>query len=389
MGLISLKILVISGFLFLPVYSMADYDLRQDKKEQILNYKDDAARLIKTIDDNNNLIAQYKAEIMEFESELTLLSKFIGEIESEGVGDLDSLYLKEIEINEIREKLDPLRDNFRKKIIWLYKYGSDYETEVLFTSRSLEDLYSRIIYLNKISGIRKKEFEKIRENRYFLEEKKKLLSLQARQRLGYIAAKKEDQRTLYEKKILTENIIEKLEKENENYTRQIERINAEIRKIESRLTNLSADFKYEIKREIDYSGTPFSQLMRRLILPVNSVDIIDDFGTYVNPNTLAVSYNNGVDVSIAAGSEVFTVADGVVEDIKYIPSLGNIVIINHGENFRSVYGIVDEITVSVGDQVQGGKIIAFTSSNLNGQSFHFELWKDNQPQNPKFWFRRN
>ncbi|HLT24628.1 MAG TPA: peptidoglycan DD-metalloendopeptidase family protein [Ignavibacteria bacterium] len=377
------------SILTLPVNSIAEYDLRQDKRNQILNYKNDAARLSKIIDDNNNLIAQYKAEIMEFESELNLLGKFIGEIETDGIGDLDSLYLKEIEINQIRQKLDPLRDNFRKKIIWLYKYGSDYETEVLFTSRSLEDLYSRIIYLNKISGIRKKEFEKIRENRYFLEEKKKLLSLQARQRLGYIASKKDDQRTLYEKKILTENIIKKLEKENENYGRQIERINVEIRKIETRLTNLNVDFKYEIERNPDYSGTPFAQLQRRLILPVNSVDIIDDFGTYVNSNTLAVSYNNGIDVSIASGSEVIAVADGIIEDIKYIPSIGNIVIINHGDNYRTVYGVVDEIAVSVGEQIPAGKIIAFTSQNLNGQSFHFELWKDNQPQNPKFWFRRN
>ncbi|GEM_PF-882704 len=389
MGLKFPKIIFLLSILTLPVNSIAEYDLRQDKRNQILNYKNDAARLSKIIDDNNNLIAQYKAEIMEFESELNLLGKFIGEIETDGIGDLDSLYLKEIEINQIRQKLDPLRDNFRKKIIWLYKYGSDYETEVLFTSRSLEDLYSRIIYLNKISGIRKKEFEKIRENRYFLEEKKKLLSLQARQRLGYIASKKDDQRTLYEKKILTENIIKKLEKENENYGRQIERINVEIRKIETRLTNLNVDFKYEIERNPDYSGTPFAQLQRRLILPVNSVDIIDDFGTYVNSNTLAVSYNNGIDVSIASGSEVIAVADGIIEDIKYIPSIGNIVIINHGDNYRTVYGVVDEIAVSVGEQIPAGKIIAFTSQNLNGQSFHFELWKDNQPQNPKFWFRRN
>jgi murein hydrolase activator len=388
MGLSYFKIWFVL-LLITPALSMADYDLREDKRNQILNYKEIISGLTKNIDDNNNLIAQYKAEIMEFESELNLLSKFIGEIENEGIGDLDSLYLKEIEINQIREKLDPLRDNFKKKVIWLYKYGSDYETEVLFTSRTLEDLYSRIIYLNKISGIRKKEFEKIRENRYFLEEKKKLFSLQARQRLGYIAGKKEDQRSLYEKKILTENLIDKLEKENENYTRQIDRINSDIRKIESRLTNLTQDFKYEIDRNADYNGVPFSQLSRRLILPVNSVDIIEDFGTYVNPKTLAVSYNNGIDVSIASGSEVMSVAGGVVEDIKYIPSLGNIIIINHGEGYRTIYGVVSQIAVSKGETVQAGKIIAFTSTNLNGQSFHFELWKDNQPQNPKFWFRRN
>src|SRR5690606_8699938 len=155
MGLKFPKIIFLLSILTLPVNSIAEYDLRQDKRNQILNYKNDAARLSKIIDDNNNLIAQYKAEIMEFESELNLLGKFIGEIETDGIGDLDSLYLKESEIKHIRQNLDMLRANFSKKIIWLYKYGSEYETEVLFTSRRLEELYSRIIYLNKLSGIRK------------------------------------------------------------------------------------------------------------------------------------------------------------------------------------------------------------------------------------------
>ena len=127
----------------------------------------------------------------------------------------------------------------------------------------------------------------------------------------------------------------------------------------------------------------------RLILPVQSVDIIEDFGTQMNQNTLAVSYNNGIDVSIAKGSEVVSVADGVVESVSYIPSIGDVIIINHGNEYRTVYGLIDNIAVSVGDEVTAGKVIAFTSDNLDGQSFHFELWKDKEPQNPKFWFSRN
>jgi murein DD-endopeptidase MepM/ murein hydrolase activator NlpD len=169
----------------------------------------------------------------------------------------------------------------------------------------------------------------------------------------------------------------------------MERINEEIKKIEIRLNNLGTDFIYKIERSATYSGTPFEKLKGILILPIQSVDIIEDFGTHVNPNTLAVSYNNGIDVSIAKGSEIAVVADGTVEDITFIPSIGNVIIINHGNEYRTIYGIVDNITVEEGDEVIAGKIIAFTSENIDGQSFHFEIWKDKQPQNPKYWFRRN
>ena len=200
----------------MPSNIFADYDLRKDKKKQILNYKNDVEKLQKEIRENEILADQYRTEIDDLASQLKLLTKFIGDVESNGLEDKDSLLMSEIEINKIKEKLDPLRENFKKKVIWLYKYGRDYESEVLFSSRSLDDLYGRMVYLNKISGIRKKEFEKIKENRFLIEEKKKMLSLQARQRLGFIASKKEDQRTLYEKKILTENLISKLQDINTN-----------------------------------------------------------------------------------------------------------------------------------------------------------------------------
>lgn len=391
MGLRLCKILAIAFLIaaYIPDVLNADYDLRKDKRNQISNYKNDVAQLEREIRENELQISRYKAEIEEFTSELKLLSKLIGEVEEHGVSESDSLFLNELEINRIKEKLDPLRENFKKKVIWLYKYGSDYETEILFTSKSLDNLYARMIYLNKISGIRKTEFDRIKESRFLMEEKKKLLSLQSRQRLGYISTKKEDQRTLYEKKILTENIVANLEDHNLNLKRQIDRLNENIKKIETRLANLGTEFIYEIKRNPEYTDTSFVQLKGKLILPVQSVDIVEDFGTYVNPNTLAVSYNNGIDVSIAKGSEVAVVADGIVETVTYIPSVGNVLIINHGNEYRTVYGLVDGMTVQAGEEVNAGDIIAFTSENIDGQAFHFELWNGKQPENPKFWFRRN
>jgi septal ring factor EnvC (AmiA/AmiB activator) len=165
MGLNSAKIFLVFSLIviLLPLNSFADYDLRKDKKKQILNYKNGLEQLEKEIRENEFQISQYKSEIDEYASELKLLTKFISDVELNGIEGKDSLLVNEIEINRIKEKLDPLRENFKKKIIWLYKYGSDYETEILFSSKSLDNLYARMIYLNKISGIRKKSSRELRK----------------------------------------------------------------------------------------------------------------------------------------------------------------------------------------------------------------------------------
>ncbi|MFA5405034.1 MAG: M23 family metallopeptidase, partial [Ignavibacteria bacterium] len=113
-----------------------------------------------------------------------------------------------------------------------------------------------------------------------------------------------------------------------------------------------------------------------------------DFGKSINPETKTVTYNNGVDVSISLGSEVKSVADGKVEVISFLPYFGNIIIIQHDDNFRSVYAIVKDINIQINSQVRAGDVIAKTSENNNGQCFHFELWKNNSPLDPKQWIRR-
>ena len=77
-----------------------------------------------------------------------------------------------------------------------------------------------------------------------------------------------------------------------------------------------------------------------------------------------------------------------VEAISYLPYFGSIIIIQHDGNYRSVYAIVKNITVNINNPVRAGDVIAKTYENNNGQCFHFELWKDNSPLDPKQWIRR-
>jgi len=236
--------------------------------------------------------------------------------------------------------------------------------------------------------MRKKDFDRIRNNQYLLEEKKKIYNLEAREKLDYITKKREDQRTLLEQKILNENTLKSLNYENENLNRQIEHKRKMINEIENYLSILKSDFIYEIDQKIDYAGKPFESLKQKLIIPVQSVNILSDFGESINPETRTITYNNGIDVSIAKGSDVKCVATGVVEDIQFIPTLGNVIIIKHDSIYKTIYATVEDITVTKNSSVNTGMIIAKTSENINGQSFHFELWINNYPTDPKFWFRR-
>jgi murein DD-endopeptidase MepM/ murein hydrolase activator NlpD len=204
----------------------------------------------------------------------------------------------------------------------------------------------------------------------------------------YLQGKKDEYRQILDIKNKVEDSIKNMKDDNENFQRQISKKENLINRIENDLKMIPDGFVYKTDSTLNYRNKPFIQIKGFMILPVQSVDIVFDFGRTIDPATKTVLYNNGVDVSIVKGSDVKCVADGIVEDIRYYPLYGKTIIINHNNNYRTVYAILENINVALNERVPAVKIIAKKSENLNGQSFHFEMWNDVVPLDPKQWVKR-
>jgi len=361
------------------------YNYSEDKKKQILYYKLDIEEIENKMLKNNSLMADCKSEIKSYDEEILRITEFLSTIEGNMPDSISQYLLDESKLIEYGNKLEKLKNSFSQKIIWLYKHGSDFGLQVLFTSNSFNDFYIRLGYLQKISLSRKKDFEKINYYKYVIEEKKKLRNLSKGEQIKFISNKKEDKRTLLEKKILTEDRLEKLSTENESLKMEFILKSRKIDKIEKEIKIQNAVLIFDLKLIPDYSSDKFSELESRLIYPVNSNCISIDFDKTINPLTNNITYNNGIDFSISRNSEVRCIADGYVESITYIPSYGNVILILHSEEYRTIYAVIKDISVRTGQEVQAGEVIAKTSDNFTGQCFHFEIWKNSTPLDPKKW----
>ena len=52
-----------------------------------------------------------------------------------------------------------------------------------------------------------------------------------------------------------------------------------------------------------------------------------------------------------------------------------------------MYTVIKEISVKLDQNVKAGDIIAKSSENMNGQCFHFEIWDNKTPVDPKKWIK--
>lgn len=95
-------------------------------------------------------------------------------------------------------------------------------------------------------------------------------------------------------------------------------------------------------------------------------------------------FHHGVDFAGAEGSPIFTVASGIVANIKEHPQYGNMVEIDHGNGYVTRYAHTSKIHVEVGQVVKRGQQVAEIGSTgrSTGPHVHFEVVKDGNAINP-------
>lgn len=99
------------------------------------------------------------------------------------------------------------------------------------------------------------------------------------------------------------------------------------------------------------------------------------FGLRFHPVLHRYRFHAGVDIANFKNTEVLAAADAVVMFAGHEKGYGNLVILDHGNGFETVYGHAEDILVSAGEEVKKGQLIAGMGSTgvSTGDHLHFEI----------------
>lgn len=95
----------------------------------------------------------------------------------------------------------------------------------------------------------------------------------------------------------------------------------------------------------------------------------------------------GLDIAARMWDPIVAVADGVVIFAEWGGGYGNLVIVDHGNGWRSYYAHLAEIVVEVGQEVRQGELLggAGSTGNSTGPHLHFELRYQGRPVDPHLY----
>jgi murein DD-endopeptidase MepM/ murein hydrolase activator NlpD len=107
-------------------------------------------------------------------------------------------------------------------------------------------------------------------------------------------------------------------------------------------------------------------------------NITSHFGKRIDPVTGEMAFHSGIDIACSPGSPIRATADGIVSHSGWTERSGNVVVLEHGFGFSTVYAHNRANKVKLGQRVKRGDIIGYVGSTgkSTGPHVHYEVWKN-------------
>jgi murein DD-endopeptidase MepM/ murein hydrolase activator NlpD len=125
-------------------------------------------------------------------------------------------------------------------------------------------------------------------------------------------------------------------------------------------------------------------------LPIKKGWMSSRYGMRTDPFTGRLAWHGGVDFAGKTGSDIVSVASGVVTWASKRYGYGLLVEVNHGNGYKTRYAHCNEVVVKVGDVVRKDQVVALMGSTgrSTGPHVHFEVYKNGRTVDPAAYIHR-
>ena len=285
-------------------------------------------------------------------------------------------------IDSLKIKLEESKDSFEAILVSLYKFGHlsffDFMLQVkdvgsLITGTKHLTILAK--YQEKIIADHLQNFKDLKKAEMNLESKKKEIS-----ELLKKASKKNQE--LEREKQKYKSLINQIQKNKKIHLQTL-------KELQERNEQLKILIKKLEKKPLKISIIPLYEKKGRLEWPIRG-KIVSRFGKQRHPRFNTVTINNGIEIAPKSDRTVRSIHSGSVVFADYFPGYGNLLIIDHGLSYVSLYGHCSKFLRKMGDIVQAGDSIAEVGdiSSLKGITLCFEIRFKRDALNPLKWLKK-
>jgi septal ring factor EnvC (AmiA/AmiB activator)/uncharacterized protein YraI len=346
-----------------------------EQEARVSAYTNKEAELIDELDQLGKQLNQTKLQVKSLQKEVASLGTSLKEIGGE--------------IAELEEEIIVLDAYAAKRLVALYKLHQLGKMPVLASADSIFDMLSRKNAMDHILSADKAIWNELNRKKGEAESLRKSLA---------------DQKQLY-----TQN-LEALDEQLAAMNRQGTARSKLLKEIRGEKTLMLAaidslkEAAFALDKQIDgnrweihpaglfdeKNKKPF-QTLKGLLQPPVPGKITGFYGLKKGGGFESASVRNGIDIEAEPGEPIRAVGSGIVIYADWFKGYGNLIIIDHGTDYCTVYAHAEELFKAKGDSVDMDEVIGTVgdTGSLAGTKLYFEIRQKGKPIDPLAWLKRD
>ncbi len=339
-----------------------------DKMKQAIDVKEDSkSRYIKQLKAIEQDVGKVNLEIRKIDKQI----------------DSKKVELKALRATRLEHQRHLSRENeyLAQQVYSAFTLGRQEKVKLLFSQQKPQTLQRNLVYYEYFSNARVALINTVQTSIDKILETEDLIQmaqddLQKNQQA--LAAQREKlKKDLGKRKTIIASLDKQLKSQGGNLTR----LEDEAGQLQNLIKSIEQIFSET--PDIEVSRQAFAKLKGKLAWPVEG-KVRRLFGRNKPLSNLRWQ---GVIIEAKSGSQVMAVSHGRVAFADWLRGLGNLIIIDHGNSYLSLYGHNESLFKGAGEWVEAGEVIS-SIGNSGGQKkpgLYFEIRKKGKPQNPTRW----
>lgn len=292
-----------------------------------------------------------------------------------------------------------------KRLRAIYKMGElGYLTPLLAIS-SQTDVQQQITYLQKIAESDVRLLKEAEQHMQVIRKEKQTLEKRKQEFLKSQQDIEAQSRQILAQKEQKTALLAKIQTDKEQFAQVMAGLQESAGRLDSFLDNLEIIAQTQqtnqdqageeitlpdpkkVQDVVKAYGRNFRANKGNLLWPVQG-KIITTFGNIKIGNTY--THYKGVDIQAANGTPFYSVFKGTIKYADWFDGYGNLIIVDHGGNFYTLYAHADELLVKSGDTIETRQILGKVgdTDSIKGAHLYFEIRANGKPQNPQTWLAK-
>ena len=288
------------------------------------------------------------------------------------------------EYKKLTKQIESTEDYAARRLVALYKINQMGQLHLLVTAGSMYELFQRKIALERILEYD----EKIRKD--FIEDKVRLkkvlnrLNQQQMRKVDHEASINKQIGTMSQKRKNREKLLKEIRSKKSYELAALYSYKKTAKDLDETIESLSN----KLKQDEQDKKSSFQAFKGLLKMPVRG-KIIRFFGSYKNSKLNVTNFCSGIEIRAKRGEPVFAVSDGKIIYSSWFKGYGNMIIIDHGSSYYTLYAHLEEVHITKGAEIKTGEIIATVgdTGSLTGPNLHFEVRHHGKPVDPLEWLK--